>query len=70
MIKIIIPAADIDDAVAVRDRIRDLVLISGETAYIGFGGVVITTANPVRVCTELEADGFDFGQLTLSCKTL
>lgn len=58
MIKIIIPAFDVDDAIEVRDRIKGSILVKGETAVIGDGGVVITTDNPVRVCLELQGDGF------------
>lgn len=58
MIKIIIPAFDVDDAIDVRDRIQGSILVKGETAVIVNGGVAITTDNPVRVCLELQADGF------------
>lgn len=58
MIKIVIPAMSVEDAIAVRDRIRDLILIEGETAFIGDTGVVISTKDPVRVCIELKRDGF------------
>ena len=67
MITITIPA--LGDAIAVRDRIRDLILVKGETAVIVTGdvaircpypavGVAIRTENPVRVCLELQAEGF------------
>lgn len=58
MIKIIIPAQNVEEAIAVRDRIKGLILQKGETAVIVDGGVAITTDNPVRVCQELESDGF------------
>jgi hypothetical protein len=58
MITITIPAADVEDAIAVRDRIRGLILVKGETAVIVNGGVAIRTENPVRVCLELQAEGF------------
>jgi hypothetical protein len=60
MIKIILPVQNIDEAVAIRDRIQGQILVVNETAYIGDGGVVIVTDDPVRVCSELEADGFEF----------
>jgi len=46
------------EAVDIRDRIQGVILVKGETAVIGDGGVVITTDNPVRVCLELQGDGF------------
>lgn len=58
MIKIIIPAFDVDDAIDVRDRIQGLILQEDETAVIVNGGVAITTDNPVRVCLELQGEGF------------
>ena len=58
MITITIPAFDVDDAVEVRDRIKGLILVEGETATIVNGGVAIRTENPVRVCLELQAEGF------------
>ena len=58
MIKIIIPAATVDSAIAIRNRVRDIILQDNETVSIGDGGVAITTENPVRVCLELQADGF------------
>ncbi len=58
MITITIPAADVEDAIAVRDRIKGLILVQGETAVIVNGGVAIRTENPVRVCLELQAEGF------------
>ena len=58
MIKIIIPAATVDSAIAIRDRVRGIILQDRETASIVDGGVAITTENPVRVCLELQADGF------------
>ena len=58
MITITIPATDVEDAIAARDRIRGLILVQGETAVIANGGVAIRTENPVRVCLELQAEGF------------
>lgn len=58
MIKIVIPVSNVDDAIAVRDRIRGIILIEGETASIVDTGVAISTKDPVRVCMELERDGF------------
>jgi hypothetical protein len=58
VIKIIIPAATVDSAIAIRNRVRDIILQDNETASIVDGGVAITTENPVRVCLELQADGF------------
>ena len=58
MIKIIVPALNVREAVDIRDRIQGCILVKGETAVIGDGGVVITTDNPVRVCLELQGDGF------------
>ena len=58
MIKIVLPAVSVEDAIAVRDRIRELILIEGETASIVNSGVSIATNDPVRVCMELERDGF------------
>jgi hypothetical protein len=58
MIKITIPAVSVREAVDIRDRIQSVILVKGETAVIGDGGVVITTDNPVRVCLELQGDGF------------
>ena len=58
MIKIIIPAATVDSAIAIRNRVRDIILQDNETVSIVDGGVAITTENPVRVCLELQADGF------------
>jgi hypothetical protein len=58
MIKIILPAANVEEAIAIRDRIKGIILVRGETAQITDGGVAITTANPTRVCLELQGDGF------------
>ncbi len=58
MIKIIVPAATVEEAIAVRDRIQGCILVRGERAQITDGGVEITTDNPVRVCLELQGDGF------------
>lgn len=58
MITIIIPAHSVEEAVAVRDRIKGLILVAGETATIADGGVAVRTDDPVRVCQELEKDGF------------
>lgn len=58
MIKIILPAVDVKDAIAVRDLIKGVILQDNETAVIVNGGVAITTDNPVRVCLELQAEGF------------
>lgn len=58
MIKIIVPTDTVRESVEVRDRIRGLILVEGEKADITDGGVVIVTDNPVRVCLELQGDGF------------
>lgn len=58
MITITIPAMDVEDAVEIRDRIKGLILVPGETAVIVNGGVAIRTENPVRVCLELQGEGF------------
>lgn len=58
MIKIIVPAYDLDEAIEIRDRIQGIILVKGERAQIVDGGVEITTDNPVRVCLELQGDGF------------
>jgi hypothetical protein len=58
MITITIPAADLEDAIAVRDRIKGLILQGKETAVIVNGGVAVRTEDPVRVCLDLQAEGF------------
>lgn len=58
MIKITLPAYTVDDAIAVRDRVKGLILITGETAVIVNGGVTICTDDPLRVCKELSEEGF------------
>lgn len=60
MITIIVPAFDVDDAVEIRDRIKGLILRvdSTDSAVIVNGGVAIRTEDPVRVCLELQAEGF------------
>lgn len=57
MIKIILPAYDLDQAIEIRDRVCGLVL-RDERVTITDGGVQITTNDPVRVCKELQSDGF------------
>jgi hypothetical protein len=61
MIKIILPITDLNEAIDVRDRVKKSLLVEGETARIGDGGVVISTNDPVRVCMELEATGLILG---------
>lgn len=59
MIKITVPVTEFYDALDLRDRIRDSdILTADDRALLGEGGVIIYTANPVRVCRELEAEGF------------
>jgi hypothetical protein len=58
MIKIVLPANTVDAAVAVRDRVQGLIVQGTDRVYIGDGGVVIETDQPVRVIKELEDDGF------------
>jgi hypothetical protein len=58
MIKIVLPANTVDAAVAVRDRVQDLIAQGTDRVYIGNHGVVIETDQPVRVIKELEEDGF------------
>ena len=58
MITITVPVSGLEDAIAIRDRIKGLILVPGETAVIVNGGVAIRTENPVRVCLELQGEGF------------
>lgn len=58
MIQIILPAHSVEAAVAIRDRIQGLILTKDETAAIVNGGVAVSTEDPVRVCQELQKDGF------------
>jgi hypothetical protein len=58
MIKIILPAYDLEQAIEIRDRIRGIVLRDSERVTITDGGVQISTNDPVRVCKELQSDGF------------
>ena len=58
MIKIIIPAASVEDAIAIRDRIRGCVLQDDDTVSVTNGGVVITTKYPLRLMEDLADDGF------------
>lgn len=58
MIKIIIPASTIHEAISIRDRVRGIVVQEDEQCYISDGGVTIVTPDPVRVCLELQAEGF------------
>jgi hypothetical protein len=58
MIKIVLPATDVDQAVVIRDRVRGTVLEVTDRAYIGTGGVWIETADPVRVVRDLAYEGF------------
>jgi hypothetical protein len=58
VITITIPATDLNDAIAVRDRIRGLILRDSDTAVIVTGGVAVRTEDPVRVCLDLQAEGF------------
>lgn len=60
MITIILPAQDVEHARELRDMIRGVILPVGSTdsAVIVDRGVAIRTENPVRVCLELQAEGF------------
>ena len=58
MIKIILPAPTVDDAIGIRDRIRGLILEGTDRIALVDGGVMIITEDPLRVCQDLEADGF------------
>jgi hypothetical protein len=59
MIKITVPVTEFYQALELRDRIRDSdILTADDRAQLGEGGVIIYTSNPVRVCRELEAEGF------------
>jgi hypothetical protein len=57
-IKMILPAVSVADAVAMRDRIKGLILEKGEDCFMTDGGVAIVTENPARVSLELMAEGF------------
>lgn len=56
-IRMTIPAVSILDAIAMRDRIKGVILQGDETAVIADGGVLITTGDPARVSLELMAEG-------------
>lgn len=58
MVKILIPAVTVEEAIAMRDRIKGLILQDDDQAMIADYGVAINTRNPVRVCLELQAEGF------------
>ena len=58
MITITVPVSGLEDAIEIRDRIKGLILIENETAVIVNGGVAIRTEDPVRVCLELQGEGF------------
>ncbi len=58
MIKITVPAHTLEHAIDIRDRINGIILVEGERCQIAEGGVEIYTDNPVRVCLELQGDGF------------
>jgi hypothetical protein len=57
-VTITIPVNHLESAIAIRDRIRGLILVKGESASITTGGVAIKTDNPARVSLELMAEGF------------
>jgi hypothetical protein len=58
VIRIVIPAVTVAEAVAVRDRIRGLILQDDDRASIVDGGVAVSTRDPLRVVRELAEDGF------------
>lgn len=58
MIKITVPAENLKHAIDIRDRIKGIILVEGERCQITDGGVEVYTDNPVRVCLELQGDGF------------
>ncbi len=58
MIKIVLPAQSVEEAVEIRNRVRGIILRIGDSVMIVDGGVAIHTDDPVRVVTELSQDGF------------
>jgi hypothetical protein len=58
VIRIVIPTVTVAEAIAVRDRIRGLILQGDDRASIVDGGVAVSTRDPLRVVRELAEDGF------------
>ena len=58
MVTIKLRYTDLELAMLALERIRGSILTEKDSAIIADGGVEIFTPNPVRVCQELEADGF------------
>lgn len=58
MVKIILPAPTVDDAIVIRDRIHMLILEGTDRVAMVDGGVMISTEDPLRVVRDLTKDGF------------
>jgi hypothetical protein len=58
MIKIILPALTVDDAIGIRDRIKGLILEGTDRVALVDGGVMVMTEDPVRTVRDLSEDGF------------